>query len=377
MYLLHAPIKKFGLMPPNTSAITEDVRFTNNYAFTNKQLWKKIHCAAGCLDVSPAGFKKLRKKIEYKSAVFVVKGGLGDCLWTLPVIKKFKEKNPNCFIYIVTDEETKLIWKNCQFINTFGIDMFWNTNLVIRRSEVAFDLSGIATVYKEYMQLEPVEATFKMMGYKIPKDKKEMRPDLTVTIDEGTNATKFLEEKGVSLKRDTIITIGLDASTSNRHYPFKYIQEVSKALIEDNNKVVWLGKSEEYKEELLKKEDKINGVINLCATTNLREVIGIISLSDLHINPNSGLLVLSTALNIPTIGLFGAFKPEIRSKYYERFKAMYIKTPCSPCNEHWTECRKGHPAPCMKTIYPSKLYKACKEMLHNHKRSLIEKAPIE
>jgi len=377
MYLLHAPKEKFGLIPPHASLTTDEVKFHNNYAYTNKYYWKKIHCKLGCDDVSPKEMIEMRKKRDFKRVLFIVKGAIGDSLWNMPAIRLFKEKYPNCYIYVITDDKTKEIWQNCQFINGFGVDMFHNTQQLILRSEEVYEFTGVATVYKEQMKLDPCEAIVKEMGIEIPKIKEKMRPKLFVTVDEGNFAIEYLKEQGIDVKKDKIITFGLDASTSNRHWPFDYVKILSKILIQDGYKIIWVGKSDEYREELLKPEDKIKGVFNQTGKTSLRNVMCLIKMSDIHINPNSGLLVISTALNTPTIGLFGAFDPKSRCKYYERFEALYKPLGCSPCNEHWTECRHGHPAPCMKAITPAMVYKAIKSMLRKEERSLLEKLPIK
>jgi len=198
-----------------------------------------------------------------------------------------------------------------------------------------------------------------------------------MTIDEGTHAKELLLSKNVDIKETKLITIGIDASTSNRHYPIAYIKLVSRQLMADGHAVVWLGRTEEFNEDNIKDEYKAEGVINLVCKTNLKGAMSIIALSDLHINPNSGLMVISTAFNVPTIGLFGAFDPASRAKFYEKFKGLYKPIECSPCKEHWTECRKGFPAPCMKNISPQEVHQACVKMLEEYPRTLAEKMPIK
>lgn len=377
MYLLYAPPEKFGLIPPHIPMICDEVKFYNNYAYTNKYYYKKIHCKAGLLDVSTKEMINRRKKRDFNRVLFIVKGAIGDSLWNMPAIRLFKEKFPNCYIYVITDKNSIDIWRNCQYINGFAEDIFSNTQQLILRSEEVYEFTGVATIYKDQMKLDPCEAIVKELGLDIPKEKEKMRPKLFLTVDEGQATVDFLKKEGVNIEKHKIVTFGVDASTSNRHYPFDYVKAVSKALINDGYKVIWIGKTEEYKDEHLKEEDKIKGVINQVGKTNLRNVMMLISLSNLHINPNSGLMVISTALNVPTIGLFGAFEPKSRAKYYERFKALYEPLRCSPCNEHWTECRHGHPAPCMRKISPRLLYTACKEMLKKEPRSSLEKMPLK
>ena len=105
--------------------------------------------------------------------------------------------------------------------------------------------------------------------------------------------------------------------------------------------------------------------------------MAIIAISDLYIGPNSGLMVIATSLGIPTVGLFGAFNPAIRAKFYERFCAVWGRPKCAPCGEHWTECRLGHPAPCMKLVDPVQVYATAQKLLSKFPRHLLEKMPIE
>ena len=216
-----------------------------------------------------------------------------------------------------------------------------------------------------------------MAGYPLPKEKSKCRPMLIVTIDEGKKGEAYLREKGADIRKDTVITIGIEASTANRSWPFEYIKDLTRALIDQGYKVVWLGKEIQYSNKYLDLETMAIGQVNLVGETSLRQAMTIVSLSDLYIGPNSGLMVMATSFKIPTIGLFGAFNPKIRAKFYDRFMAVWKKPKCAPCNEHWTECRHGHPSPCMKMIMPQEIFFLAKEVLAKWPRRLIEKLPIE
>ncbi|GAI12098.1 unnamed protein product, partial [marine sediment metagenome] len=120
-----------------------------------------------------------------------------------------------------------------------------------------------------------------------------------------------------------------------------------------------------------------SGLVNLCGRTSIREVMSIIALSDVFAGPNSGLMVIAASLEIPTVGLFGAFNPKTRAKFYEKFIPVCGKVPCAPCGAHWTECEKGHPAPCMKAISPDEVYNAINKLLTLYPRQALGKLPIE
>lgn len=377
MYLLYAPQTKFGNIPPGHPLISDEARFFQNVAFTGKQYWKKVHCQNGCRDITPRFLRKLRQKRKLKTVLIFATGGIGDSMWAMPFARFLKEKYPQIAIVIVTEKKNAGVWRNVPYISATVENAFWNVNGILRNADEAFDFGGIATVLKEEMRLDPIEATFKLAEYPLPKEKEKCRPMLVVTIDEGKRTEAMLKDKGIDIKKDKIISLGVEASTSNRSWPFDYTKELSRVLIEQGFKVIWLGKSIEQSELYQNEETKKIGVVNLIHETNIRQAMAVISLSDVFVGPNSGLMVIATSLNIPTIGLFGAFNPKLRAKFYERFSYIWGKASCSPCGEHWTECRKGHPAPCMKMIFPEQVYNEIKNMLRQYPRQILSRLPIE
>jgi len=377
MYLLYAPKEKFGLLPPNKTLISDEVKFTQNVAYCPKQYWQKLHLRFGCRDISPRFFKQLRLKRDLKTILLFATGGIGDTMWSMPFARALNEKYPKSNTFVVTEKHGKPVWDKCPYVRGTVENAFWNVAGLVANSDEVYDFSGMASILKQQMRLDPVEATFQMAGWPLPKDHEKLRPRLTLTLDEGRIAEKLLAEKNVKSRLDTIITIGIEASTSNRSWPFDYTIDLTNRLLDDGFKVVWLGKSPEFSARLLPPNRAPNGVVNLVAETNIRQAMALISLSDLYIGPNSGLMVIATSLLVPTLGLFGAFNPKLRAKYYARFTALWGKLDCAPCGEHWTECRHGHPAPCMKSILPSRVYSATQTMLKEYPRSLTEKLPLE
>jgi len=319
----------------------------------------------------------MRNKRVLKTVAIFATGGIGDSMWAMPFARALKEKYPSCAIIVITDKKCAAVWKGVPYVVGVIQNAFWNVAGVVRKSDDVFDFGGVATVLKQQMKLDPVEATFQMTGFPLPKEKSKCRPKLIVTIDEGKAAERFLESKGVKVKEDKIVCIGLDASTSNRHWPFEYVKMLTEQLIHENYKVVWLGKDIEHSERFTDKETKKISALNLCDETSLRQAMAILALSDLYIGPNSGLMAIATALMTPTVGLFGAFNPSSRAKFYERFSAIWGKPDCAPCNQHWTECPHGHPAPCMKMIDPKDVYIKGKELLKKYPRHILEKLPID
>ena len=410
MYLLYAPPEKFNLLPPKTPLITEEVKFTNNIAYCPKFYWRKYHILQGCRDITPGLMRRLRNKRELFRILFVACGGYGDIMWTMPVMKEIRRRYPRAIILVATEEKTMPIFQGVPYANSCVSSEFWNLQNLIRSSDEVFDFGGIATFLKEEMKREPVEACFYHIGLKAPKSKKEMRPHLVLNLEEGKQAEATLRKGGISPEKDKIITIALESSTPNRNWVFSYARQVSEHLVKAGLKVIWLSESKDFgdttfsqckcgyefcftsmltpenlrwkcpvcKEYIeVQKFKAPDGVLNLGGKTSIRQAMSVIALSDVFVGPCSGLMVIATSLEIPTIGLFGAFSPQRIAKYYEKFIPLWGKTKCAPCNEHWTECREGYPAPCMKLIQPNDVLTAIYKLLRKYPRLPAGKLPIE
>jgi ADP-heptose:LPS heptosyltransferase len=231
-----------------------------------------------------------------------------------------------------------------------------------------------------------------------------------VQLDEGKQMQATLRRERIDILKDKIITLALESSTPNRNWPFSYARSLTEKLTAAGYKVIWLSESKEFGETYFfscqcgyeftvtiknpplsiswpcpacQQNNNISefkqppGVVNFGGKTTMREALAIIALSDAFIGPNSGLMVAATSLDIPTVGLFGAFNPHLRAKFYEKFIPLWGKPSCAPCNEHWTECTKGYPAPCMKMITVDDVYDSVISLINKYPRHPLGKAPLE
>ena len=377
MYLLYAPEDKFRKLKRNSSILCDEVRFTFNVAYCPKFFWQKYHLLHGCRDITPRWMVRMRRRRKLDNILIVGKGGIGDTMWLMPFAKALRLKYPRAVILIACSDRVMPIWQGVPYANMCVKEDFWNLQNLLRNADEVYDFGGVATYMKKEMRLDPIEAIFKLGDLPLPKDKKDCRPMLVIDIEEGKRAETSLEKKGVDLKSDKVICIGLESSTPNRDWPFEYNKELSRKLIADGFKVVWLGESMRYETELVDDETNDIGVINLVRKTKLREAIALIALSDVFVGPISGLLHVAAALEIPSVGLFGAYSPKIRDKFWIKNVNLWHKLECAPCNEHWTECPKGHPAPCMKILQPEEVYETVVQVFRKYPRQNIEKLPIE
>jgi ADP-heptose:LPS heptosyltransferase len=410
MYLLYAPPEKFKTLPNGLALLTDEVKFYNNIAYCPKFYWMKYHVVQGCRDITPGWMKRKRQTRTLNNILVIATGGYGDSMWSMPFVRMLRERYPRSTILIATEEKNMPVWQAFPHANLCVKDEFWNLQNLIRTADEVFDFGGIATFLKKEMKLDPIEATFKTAGYDLPKDRKACRPHIVVTLDEGKRMEARLHRDGVDITKDRFIVLALESSTANRNWPFVYARALTERLIKDGYKVIWLSESKDLgatyflgcdcgyeltitvknppenfswkcpdcgKEQVTGELKQPEGVINWSGKTSVREAMAVIAMADCFVGPNSGLMVVSTSLEIPTVGLFGAFNPKLRAKFYDKFTGLWGKVACAPCNEHWTECHLGYPAPCMKVLTVDMVHQAVLKLLTSYPRQIIGKLPIE
>jgi ADP-heptose:LPS heptosyltransferase len=345
-------------------------------AITEKQFWQRRHLEIGCLDVSPRYFKKLRDKRILRNILIFATGGIGDSLWVMPFARALKQKHPSALIVVITEPRNQPLWENLPYIAALSKPDWQTTANFMHKSDEAYDFGGVATFLKKEMRLDPVEAIFKMGDLPLPMTKAQCRPEIALTVEEGITAQKLLEKYKINVGTDKVVTIGANASTPNRDWPLDHMTTLARNLSEKGFKVICLGDRESYTSECLSENQNNVLTCNLINKTSLRSAAAIIAQSDIFIGPNSALMVIATAVGTPTIGLFGAFNPTSRAKFYDRFDYIWGRTNCAPCNEHWTECRMGSPAPCMKIISPEEVEKKIFDMLRRWPKNILERLPM-
>jgi len=83
--------------------------------------------------------------------------------------------------------------------------------------------------------------------------------------------------------------------------------------------------------------------VNLTGKLSITEYVGIIAICTAGLSPDSALIHIAGAMDVPALGLFGAVAPELRIAHYSTIKALVGKASCVPCND-WQKTSCSHKA---------------------------------
>ncbi len=311
---------------------------------------------------------------------------IGDCVMSLPAIRALKDSSPEIQIFLITKPNLSQIYKNVTEIEKIvvipsgaGIKGFFNTLKILRGfgikegilltnsfiSAITLKLSGVKnlTGYKRDLRGWLLTNKEKFPGKSIHQVefyiniiklflKKKISSDysneLIIDNRETKRAKDIISSQGWE-KGELLIGISPTAAFGEaKEWGDGKFKELIKRISEKQwkNRVVLFGSSRE--------NERINGIssnsikkpIVVTGEYSLREAISVISLCNVFIGNDSGLLHVANGLNVPLIGLFGPTSPKTTSPVKGSSHIIYKNVDCSPCS--YRNCPIDHK--CMNEI---------------------------
>ena len=251
---------------------------------------------------------------------------IGDAVMTTPVLQSLHDNFPDAIIDIVGDQRSSEIFSNCAYRGeTFhkekrklmrgGLGLI--NNLRKQKYDLVVDLrtDGLAYLLRTKKRLckwqaEPYgpHAVEQHMGVirsihgngKIPN----------CCIWPGEKDEKFAEEILREYIDKKILGLGPGANWPGKVWPQKNYLLLIDALKNDFDAVVLLGDKRDQESSGAFDKNNSLPVINLCGKTNLLQVAAVQKKMKLFIGNDSGLGHLASAVDIPTITIFGPGQPD-------------------------------------------------------------------
>ncbi len=297
---------------------------------------------------------------------------IGDCVMSLPALRALKVMMPEADILVVTKSHLAAIYKNIPEISEIveiplrkSLRTFLSSIKILRafkvregilftnsfQSALLMRLSGVRhlTGYSKDLRGWMLRKKKKFNGKSVHQIRSfSMLIELYLDSKIGDSFSNSLifskEEKESAL--NTMIDNGFDRnnrliglSPAAAYGPSKewsennfaeLIRNISKQV--SNTEFVIFG-SEKDNEKIKKISDSVSDkVIKITGDYSLREAITIISMCDVFVGNDSGLLHAADGAGVPSIGIFGPTSPGISSPPGDTTELIYKKVDCSPCS---------------------------------------------
>ena len=139
-----------------------------------------------------------------------------------------------------------------------------------------------------------------------------------------------------------------------KQWPARHYAALAKEKIKSGWQV-WIFGSEKDKviaESIVELLD--HQAINLCGQTELAEAIDLMSVSQVVVSNDSGLMHMAAALNVKTVGIYGSSDPEFTPPLGEQCRMVNLKLSCSPCFKRTCPLQHTH---CLENLQPELVLK--------------------
>jgi heptosyltransferase-2 len=173
--------------------------------------------------------------------------------------------------------------------------------------------------------------------------------DVSLRVDRAT-LDAVLSRLGLSRAKPVVAFCpGAEYGPAKR-WPARYFAELATKLAAQG-RAVWLfgsDKDREIGEEIARS----SAAINLCGSTDLASAIDLLSVAEVVVSNDSGLMHVAAAVGRPVIALYGSSSPEHTPPLSRTHRIVRTGIECSPC--YARECPLGH-FKCMVELTPERV----------------------
>lgn len=319
-----------------------------------------------------------------KVRILVIRpGGIGDLALLYPAFRVLKDSFDNPEIDILAEKRNSGLLIGCPYTNRFflydlrpPIELIkallrdydividteqWHrltaavsylTRAPIRVGFATNERGGLFTHPVSYNQDEYEVYSFLNLvtaitgeGYKFNENEPFIPVDSGLIYGIGEGVAEFRK------RWTALIGVFCGATIPERRWGLINFAELSKRLSNNGFGTVLVGGRSDVKE--MKKFEELVGsekVLNLVGKTSLMETAALISLLDIFVSGDSGIMHIAYGVGTPTVSLFGAGIQKKWAPIGENHITINKNLPCSPCTSFGYTPRCPYDVRCLKEI---------------------------
>lgn len=183
------------------------------------------------------------------------------------------------------------------------------------------------------------------------------RPQLIISETERNQAI-LKHQINITQKPILALCPGAEFGPAKR-WPAEYYAEIAHKKLAEGWDVWIFGSPKDQTEAAIIQKITNNHCIDLTGKTTLAEAIDLLSLANLVVSNDSGLMHISAALDRPLIVLYGSSDPRFTPPLSDNVKILSLKLSCSPCFQR--TCPLQHQK-CLKDLSATMVLNAMAEL---------------
>lgn len=268
-------------------------------------------------------------------------GGIGDLLFIQPNLRKLKEWYPDCYVTFACARQYQSMVETWDEVDKL-IDLPFPARF-LTEADYHIIFEGVIERCKEAETTNAYKLFSKWLNIEVPEE--ELVPKQKTRPKTDEEVLKIIKEK-FNLEPKEYIVASLRSSAIIRTPDPQVTCNILSKLIEKGYKIVLTdsAKHSELLDGTIKKflSDSTN-VFNFAPySKELSSTISLIKFSRLVIAPDTSLVHLAAALDVPCFGIYGPFPGKIRLSTYPKADWIEGNIECSPCFTHGSKPCKNN-----------------------------------
>ena len=174
-------------------------------------------------------------------------------------------------------------------------------------------------------------------------------PKPRLQVDE-RNRDKLLSELNLEPRQVVALAPGAEFGQAKK-WPVEHYASIAETMIK-RGRQVWLFGSPGDLGDCEAIARRVPEVTNLAGKTTLLDAIDLLSVAQQLVCNDSGLMHVGSALEVPTIGVFGSTSPNFTPPLGEACEVVELELECRPCFKR--DCPLGH-TNCLKDLEPERV----------------------
>jgi heptosyltransferase-3 len=260
-----------------------------------------------------------------QSILFITLSNIGDAILTTPTLEALHQRYPDAMIDIVGDARSDIIFKHCPYVGTVFLKHKregWRGLIQLvralrkKRYDLAVDLrtDGLLWLLRARRRLTKLNNQDHLSLHSAEKHFRAIAPlvsgtplptQIWLSPTEETEAQRMLADYA----GQRILAVGPGANWAPKTWPAEYFAALINLLQNRFDAVVLLGNAQNQPLAAIVEAQVKLPVINLCGKTDLLLVAALLKRCAAFIGNDSGLGHLASAVNIPTLTIFGPGEP--------------------------------------------------------------------